>query len=96
MQTLMMILLVAASVVSLVCWIMILVRIFKENVGLGILGIICGLFAFIYGWVKVKEYDAKNIMLIWTVAWIVAMIAQSLGAGAIVREMMSAMEGAAM
>lgn len=96
MEVLMTVLLAASGIVSLVCWIMILVRIFKENVGLGILGIICGLFAFIYGWVKVKEYDAKNIMLAWTIAWIVAIIANALGAGAIAREIMSLTEGAAM
>lgn len=92
MQTLMMILMVAAMVVSLICWIMILVKIFKENIGLGILGIICSLFAFIYGWVRVQEYQAKNIMLIWTIAWIVTIVAQALGAGEIIREVMSSME----
>lgn len=92
MQTLMMILMVAAMVVSLICWIIILVKIFKENIGLGILGIICSLFAFIYGWVKVQEYQAKNIMLIWTIAWIVTIVAQALGAGEMFREAMSSME----
>ena len=92
MQTLMMILMVAAMVVSLICWIMILVKIFKENIGLGILGILCSLFAFIYGWVRVQEYQAKNIMLIWTIAWIVAIVAQALGAGEIIREAMASME----
>ncbi len=92
MQTLMMILMVAAMVVSLICWIMILVKIFKENIGLGILGILCSLFAFIYGWVRVQEYQAKNIMLIWTIAWIVTIVAQALGAGEIIREAMASME----
>jgi len=67
--TLLWLLIVACGIVSVVCWVMVLIKIFKENVGLGILGIICGLFAFIYGWVKVKEYDIKKVMLWWTVAF---------------------------
>ncbi len=88
MENLMMIVLAAASVVSFVCWIMVLIKIFKENVGLGILGIVCGLFPFIYGWVKVKEYDCKNVMLAWSAAFVVSIIANALGAGAIVRQIM--------
>jgi hypothetical protein len=53
---------------SLVCWIMVVVKIFQSgNVGLGILGILCPLFTFIYGWVKADEFGIKNLMLIWTV-----------------------------
>ena len=58
MGSFLMILLVAVSVVSLVCWIMTLIKIFKVNIGLGILGIICGLFAFIYGWIKAVDIQA--------------------------------------
>lgn len=54
-------------IVSLVCWIKTLINIFKENVGLGILGLICGIFAYIYGWVKCKEYNNKKVMLVWTI-----------------------------
>lgn len=52
---------------SLVCWIIMLVKIFKAGYTLqGVLGIICGLVAFIYGWMKADELDAKPIMLGWT------------------------------
>jgi hypothetical protein len=76
----------ATTIVSLVCWIMVLIKIFKQNVGLGILGIICGLFTFIYGWVKVKEFECKNVMVAWTIAIVVAIIAQVLG-GAVMFQM---------
>ena len=59
------------GIVSLVCWIMVVVTMFKKEKSplFGILGIvICGIFAFIMGWVKVKEYGIKNLMLIWTAA----------------------------
>jgi hypothetical protein len=59
---------ILVSLGSLVCWILVLVKIFKSgNIGLGIVGIICPLVAFIYGWMKADEFGIKNIMLIWTV-----------------------------
>lgn len=58
----------AVGVVWLICWIMALVKIFHDNVGLGILGIFCAPFAFIYGWVKVREHNSQTLMTVWTVA----------------------------
>lgn len=92
MESLMGIVLAVAGIVSLVCWIMILIKIFRESIGLGILGIICGLFAFIYGWVKVKEYDCKNIMLAWTVAAIVSIVANVLGGAVLFKGIMDGMQ----
>ncbi len=60
-----------AGIVSIVCWILVLIKIFKDSIGLGILGIFCGIFAFIYGWIKSSEYDIKNVMFIWTLAIVV-------------------------
>ncbi len=96
MTTLMSVLAVAAAVVSLVCWIMVLIKIFKDNVGLGILGIVCNLFAFIYGWVKVKEYNIKNVMLAWTVAYVIFVIAYALGLGAAFQDITQGLEGGGM
>jgi hypothetical protein len=60
------------GIISLICWIMVIVKIFQEgSIGLGILAIICPLFAFIYGWVKVNEYGINNIMLVWTLCIVV-------------------------
>ncbi len=59
----------AIGLVSIICWIKVLIVIFnKAGVGLGILGIICPIFTFIWGWVKNAEYGLKKIMLIWTIA----------------------------
>jgi hypothetical protein len=71
---LVMVVLFAIGIVSLVCWIMTLIRIFKDNVGLGILGVVCALFAFIYGWVKVEQYQNKKTMIIWTIAVIFSVL----------------------
>lgn len=89
MTTLMSVLMGLSGIVSLVCWIMVLIRIFKENIGLGILGIFCGIFAFIYGWVKVKQYNIKNVMVAWTVALLVMILAQMMG-GAMLFQQFSA------
>ena len=74
------------SLVSIACWIMVLVKIFQSGDTLwGILGI-CPLVAFIYGWVKNQALDIKNIMMVWTLCIIGSLIlnfvAVGMGAGA--------------
>lgn len=89
MATLMGVLMGLAGIVSLVCWIMVLIKIFKENIGLGILGIFCGIFTFVYGWVKVSQYNIKNVMMAWTIALVVLILSQALG-GAMLFQQLSA------
>jgi tetratricopeptide (TPR) repeat protein len=56
------------SIVSLVIFIVVLIKSFKAGVLKGILGIItCGLFTFIWGWVKHSELQITKLMLLWTV-----------------------------
>ena len=60
---------------SLVCWILVLIQIFqKDSILLGILGILCPLFAFIYGWVKAAEWAIQNIMLVWSVLVVAGLV----------------------
>jgi hypothetical protein len=55
------------GLVTFVCWIMVLVKMFQNGqVGLGILSIFCGIVAFIMGWVKATEWNVKNVMMVWT------------------------------
>ena len=71
----MQILIPICALVNIVCWIIVLVKIFQAgNIGIGIVGIICGIVAFIYGWTKADELQIKNVMIIWTVS-IIAQIA---------------------
>jgi len=71
------------NIVSLVCFILVLVQMFKRDESK--MGIICiatfvlccgigGLVAFVYGWIKVKEWDLKNIMIAWTAAIVLGSI----------------------
>ena len=70
------------GIVSLVCYILVIVQMFQRGkTGLGIaclvLLLLCGLgalVAFIYGWMNVKEWGIKNIMLIWTGCIVVSLV----------------------
>lgn len=59
--------------VSLVCWIMVLIRMFQAGAtGVAIASLLltlCGigpLIALVYGWIKVDELRIRNIMYLWT------------------------------
>ncbi len=52
---------------SLVCLILVLIKMFPaEGVLKGILAIICSLYAFIWGWINAGRFNMRNIMLAWT------------------------------
>jgi hypothetical protein len=69
------------AIVSLICWIMVLIKMFPaEGVVKGVLAIICALYAFIWGWMNASKFNLKNIMLIWTVAIIVSVVLNFMGA----------------
>ncbi|HSF44012.1 MAG TPA: hypothetical protein VLT87_29755 [Thermoanaerobaculia bacterium] len=79
---------IAAGLVSLVCWIMVLIKMFPAEGALkGILAIICGLYAFVWGWMNATRFNLKTIMLIWTVAILISVIANFAFGG------MAAMQG---
>ncbi len=56
-----------ANVIIWVMGILVLIKLFKkEGVLKGILGIICMLYTYIWGWMHVKDENLKNVMYIWT------------------------------
>ena len=70
-----------AACVSLVCWIMVLIKMFPAEGALkGVLAIICGLYAFVWGWMNASRFNLRNIMIIWTVAIIVSVVMNFVGA----------------
>lgn len=72
-----------ASLGSLIFWIMTLIHMFKKAGALqGILGIICGLWAFIWGWLNVGETNQKGVMMAWTVCILIGVVAQSMAMSA--------------
>jgi hypothetical protein len=67
-----------AGLGSLVCFIMVLIKQFQDAGPLhGIIGIVtCGIWTFIWGWINSGRLFLRNLMLIWTACWVLAIIFQ--------------------
>jgi hypothetical protein len=69
------------QLVAIVCWILVIVKMFQTAGAVqGILGIICSLWAFIWGWMN-SDKVGKNIMLAWTAAIVLAIVFVTLSGG---------------
>jgi len=72
-----------ASLVSLVCFILVVIEMLQRGavpmaVTCILLSLCCGLgglVAFVYGWMRSSEWNIVQIMRIWTVAFIVDLLA---------------------
>lgn len=66
------------GLIALICYILVIVKMFQHGqTGLAVVCII-GLFcfigylvAFIYGWVKANDWKIQPVMLVWTVVFII-------------------------
>ena len=60
----------------LICFIIVLIKQFQEGGVLqGIIGMItCSIWTFTWGWINSGRLNLRNLMLIWTLLWVVAMI----------------------
>jgi hypothetical protein len=68
------------SLGSIICFIIVLIKLFQNEGALkGILGLICGLYTFIWGWMNASKLNIKNIMMIWTLLIIVSIILGMMG-----------------
>jgi hypothetical protein len=62
-----------------ICGIIVLIKLFQEKGILhGILGFICGLYTFIWGWMNATRLGIKNIMIIWTLLLIASIIVNAM------------------
>lgn len=58
---------ILVSIGSLICLILVLLKLFPEKgVGWGIFGIICGIYTFIWGWQNAERLGIQQTMMIWT------------------------------
>jgi hypothetical protein len=72
-----------STLVSLICFVLVLVQMFQRgSTGIGILCLalcLCcglgGLIAFIYGWTKARDWNIGNLMTVWTVAFVIDLLA---------------------
>jgi hypothetical protein len=95
-------LIVLVGLVSFVCEIIVIVKMFQnDQSGLGILcivlifcGNIAGLIAFIVGWVNATKWAIKNLMIAWTVAFLAQFILGGVFATMIISTIQQAMKGA--
>ncbi len=64
------------SLISFIVLIIVLIKQFKHGGALqGIIGIItCGLWTFIWGWIKHKSLAMTKIMVLWTVLWLTQLV----------------------
>jgi hypothetical protein len=59
----------------LICFIIVLIKLFQNEGALkGILGLICGLYTFIWGWMNSDKLGIRNIMMIWTLLIIIQLV----------------------
>ena len=64
----------------IICLIMVVIKMFQDKGPLhGILGLICGLYAFIWGWMNADRMGIKNIMMIWSLLILVSLVLGFLG-----------------
>ena len=74
------ILMSVAGLASLACWIIVLVKMFKtqESPLMGIIGIFCGLWAFIWGWMNAGKLALGKVMMIWTLSFVLTLVGYGL------------------
>lgn len=84
------------GLISFVVGILVLIKLFKrEGVLKGILGLICMLYTFIWGWMHHKDENITTLMYIWTAVIVISMIiggilAATAGSGESVRLLFAA------
>ena len=72
------------SIIAFVCGIMVLIKLFQTEGALkGILGLICMLYTYIWGWIHINDGSLrlKNWMYAWTAAIIVGAMLGYFGRG---------------
>ena len=71
------------SLVSLVCFIIVLIKQFQNAGALhGIIGIVtCGIWTLIWGWMNATRLNIKNIMMIWTLVLVVCIVLNVMSGG---------------
>ncbi len=69
---------IALAIINIVCLVfffVILVKLFKNEGALkGILGFFCGIYTFIWGWMKHKQLGMTKIMTTWSILIVVGMV----------------------
>ena len=63
------------ALIALALHIVLLVKLFQfGSVGLGILGVLCSPFAFVWGWMKCGDYGFQKLMVWLTIAIVLSSV----------------------
>jgi len=63
------------SATQLIIFFVVLIKLFKTEGALkGILGFLCGLYTFIWGWLKHRELQMTKLMMVWSVILVIFMV----------------------
>ena len=63
------------QLVSVISFIVVLIKLFRKEGALkGILGLFCGLYTFIWGWMKHRELRLTKVMAIWTAVTVLSVV----------------------
>jgi hypothetical protein len=83
-----------ANIISLVIFIMVLIKLFKNEGALkGILGFFCGIYTFIWGWMKHKQLAMTKLMTVWSLMILLPFILLPVMGMSSVLEMQKFVEG---
>jgi len=82
------------QITSIVIFFIVLIKLFKTEGALkGILGFLCGLYTFIWGWLKHKELQMTKLMAVWSVILIIFMVGIPLVGTAEITKMVATFQG---
>jgi len=82
------------QITSIVIFFIVLIKLFKTEGALkGILGFLCGLYTFIWGWLKHKELQMTKLMAVWSVILIIFMAGIPLVGTAEIMKMVATVQG---
>src|SRR4051812_19556948 len=67
-----------AGLVAFICYVLVLIQMFqrgKTGLAIACIVLLClgigAIIAFIYGWMKAREWNIQNIMMVWSVCWVI-------------------------
>ncbi len=73
----------------LVCLILVVIKMYQSEGALkAVLGFICGIYAFIWGWMNAGKQGLKNVMIAWTVLILAAIGVGVMGGAAAISSLM--------
>ncbi len=82
------------QITSIIIFFIVLIKLFKTEGALkGILGFLCGLYTFIWGWLKHKELQMTKMMTVWTLIFVIFMVGTPLIGTAEIMKLVASVQG---